>query len=213
MAGVDPPSRTEMELLTAWQAGDRRAGQLLVARYYPQVRRFFINAVEDRHRADLVQETFQRLVKSVQRFEGRSSFRTYLYRIARNTLNEHLKRSYRGTGAFDPLEHSVVDIHGISPSGAVMDLQRHQRLLECIRSLPVETKQLLELYCWQDLTASELAEVFDVPETTIRNRLAAARKRLHDAMQATDGVRHSDAQLDRLLQEIGEFFEAGPARS
>lgn len=202
---------SDLELVSAWRSGDRRAGQLLVSRYYDQVRAFFLNAVGDAERDDLVQETFRRLVSAKDKFEGRSSFRTYLFRIARFTLIDFLRPRYRGKGDFDPLLHSVEDSGCVSPSHLITAIERHQQLLACIRKLPVETKQLLELYYWHDCTADELAEAMEIPERTLRTRLVAAKKRLRQCMAAAGDVAgaETDAALESQLRELGEFFESG----
>ena len=91
----------DLELLARWRDGDRRAGHLLLSRYFDQVRGFFINSVGDDEREDLIQETFRRLVGAVGSFEGRSSFRTFLFRIAHNTLIDFYRRRGRGKHDFD----------------------------------------------------------------------------------------------------------------
>ncbi|PRQ09647.1 ECF RNA polymerase sigma-E factor [Enhygromyxa salina] len=201
---------TDLQLIERWREGDRRAGNLLVDRYFAQLRAFFLTAVGDADREDLVQETFRRLVSAVPNFEGRSSFRTYLFKIARFTLLDFLRQRYRGKGEFDPMLHSVEDVDGVSPSHLVTAIERHQQLLGCVRKLPVETKQLLELYYWHDHTAAELAEGFGIPERTLRSRLVAARNRLHACMQ--DGAAPTnelDLALEGQLRQIGEFLRSG----
>ena len=214
MAPVDETGdESDLALLSRWKAGDRRAGNRLVERYFDQIRRYFLNAVGDQEREDLVQETFQRLLKAVDSFEHRSSFRTFLFSIARRALFDYFRRRGRGKGDFDPLLHSVED-GGVSPSHIVTAIERHQQLLACIRKLPLETKQLLELYYWHDLTGGELAEAAGVRERTLRTRLAAARKLLCKCMAAASGiaVEHDDAALEEQLRELGEFFATGRVR-
>lgn len=107
--------------------------------------------------------------------------RTYFFRVARGVLVDHLRRRYRKD--FDPLTHSVMDLGAATPSRVFVELERTHALLACLRALPLETKLLLELYYWNGLTATELGEVFEVPEGTIRRRVfdvfTVARRVLH----------------------------------
>ena len=207
------PDDPDLELLARWREGDRRAGQQLVARYFDQIRGFFINSVSDEEREDLVQDTFRRLVGAKDRFEGRSSFRTFLFRIAHNTLIDFYRKRGRGKFDFDPMLHSVADLDGVSPSHLVTAVERHQQLLACVRALPLETKQLLELYYWHDFTAAQIAETMGINERTLRSRLVAARKRLIKALaeQAEGGGQAGgeEPELDSALRELGQFFSSG----
>lgn len=207
---------SDLELLRRWRVdNDRRAGNELVAGYFDQIRSYFLNAVDDAVREDLVQETFHRLLKAVDNFEGRSSFRTYLFSIARYVKLDFYKRKYKGKGKFDELEHSVVDIEGVSPSHLVTTVERHQQLLACIRALPDQTKDILELYYWHDFTARELAETVGISVPALKARLFAARKRLRECLQVSgEGGGDADEQeLDTSLRELGRFFACGRAES
>ena len=172
-------SDPDFELLERWRGGDRGAGNALVTKYFDAVRRYFVNAVSDDERKDLTNETFRRLMDAMERFDGRSSVRTFLYRIASNVLNDHLRRRYRRSDrGFDPLTHTVEDVEGATPSQAVEKLQRYRQLVALLRALPVELKQLMELFYWHGCTASELAEIYEIEPTTVRTRLHAARERI-----------------------------------
>lgn len=202
---------SDIELLGRWKQGDKAAGQKLVNRYFDQIRKYFTNAVDDDARNDLTQETFRKLIEAIHRFEGRSSFRTYLFQIARFTLYDFLSHQYKKLDKFDPLTHSVVDHGGVRPSSVIANVERHHAILVCMRALPVATKELLELYYWHDFTGPELAETMGIPERTVRARLSAAKKRLHECQAAGGGSDgEPDSELETRLRELGQFFESGP---
>ena len=75
--------------------------------------------------------------------------------------------------------------------------QEHQRLVQAMRSLPVDQQTLLELHYWEELEIGDLAEVFDAPAVTIRTRLHRARKALRDVMLKTEG-----ATLGKALESL-----------
>lgn len=167
---------SDYELLEAWRAGDETAGRTLFGRYFDPVFRFFRNKVDDAAE-DLTQQTFMGLVQGRDRFRGDSSFRTYLFMIARKRLYSHLRKRDRS----DSVEFgtsSVVDLGLVSPSKAVAVRQEQQLLLQGLRRLPVEMQVALELFYWEELTVVEIAEVLETPVGTVKSRLQRARSRL-----------------------------------
>jgi len=165
---------TDFELLDAWKAGDAAAGNALFERHFAAVCRFFRNKV-DEGVDDLIQRTFLACVESRDRFRGESSFRTYLFTVARHELFAHLRRREREQARFDPLEHSVHDL-GPTPTGVVAQHRSQRLLLEALRRIPVDLQVALELFYWEDLPASELARVLELPEGTVRTRIRRGRQ-------------------------------------
>lgn len=221
-----PSADEDVRLLERWRAGDREAGNQLVRKHYPTVTATFVNSVGDDDRQDLVQETFRRLTLAKDGFRGEGGVRGYILAIARNVLLDHLRRRYRGNNDFDPLTHTVEDVDGATPSQLVAEVQRTHRLLTCLRALPVETKQMLEYYYWQDLTAEELGKILatpkdgpdGIPPGTIRRRIHDAKARLRACMDAggpTSGAAAAPEahDLDADLRALGKLLVSGPARA
>ncbi len=216
----------DLELLDRWIAGDRTAGNRLVRKHYASVTVFFNNAVSEDDRQDLAQKTFQRLITAKDGFRGDCSVRTYLFMLARRVLIDHLRSRYRrkNKGDLDPLTHSVEDVDGVTPSRVVADLQRAHTLLKCLRALPVDDKQLLELFYWQGCKAEELGKVFrrptdgpeGVPEGTIRRRIhdtkGKLRKCLEDCSTPKAGEQsQSDEEIEDELRTLGRLLASGPS--
>jgi RNA polymerase sigma factor (sigma-70 family) len=174
----------DFELLDAWRSGDRMAGNALFDRYFDALFRFFRNKVTD-GADDLVQQTFLACVESRDRFRGDSSFRTYLFTVARSKLYDHLGRQQR-EGAIDYGVTSCADL-GVTPSGIMAEGEQQRLLLIALRSLPIELQVALELFYFEKIRGPELAEVLDVPEGTVRSRLRRGRELLR-------------VQLEKLLQ-------------
>lgn len=172
----DPPRPADdLELLEAWRGGDREAGAELFQRHAPALIRFFRSKTSEPE--DLVQATFLACVEGRDRFAGHSGFRTYLFGIARFQLYAWLRKTSRRSGeiAFDLL--SIADI--TASAGHRFDQrQRHSRLLDALRRLPVDQQLILELSYWERLTGPEIAEVMGTTHGAIRVRLHRARARL-----------------------------------
>lgn len=172
---------TDLELLERWSKGDAEAGNQLLLRHFDSLHRFFDNKVGT-DSDELIQVTFLACVSNRDQFRRQSSFRTYLFTIARNQLYHYIRQRHRHRGDIDVDETSIQDL-GTSPSGKIARSQEHQRLLLALRSLPVEQQVLLELHYWEDMDAPELAEVFGVAVTAMRMRLTRVRQALRDCMQ------------------------------
>ncbi len=196
-------TRTDFDLLEAWRAGDREAGGELFDRHLSAVSRFFKNKV-DGNTEDLVQETFLACVEGRDRFEGRSSFRTYLFGVARNLLLAHYRRRHK---AFDPLESSVCAMGG-GASSAYAKNEEQRLMLRALRELPVDQQIALELYYWEQMQGPQLAEVLDISPHTVRSRLSRARSALREKIQQlADNPAMSEstlAEVDALAVRLGD---------
>lgn len=168
---------SDLQLLERWRDGDQEAGNSLFKRHVESLCQFFENKLGGDDVAELVQRTFLACVRSRDSFRQQSSFRTYMFAIARNELYAFIRRRRNNQQRFD-FEHSSIADLGTSPTSAIARDQRHALLLEALRSVPVEQQLLLELHYWEDLDAGQLAEVMGVERTTARTRLHRARERL-----------------------------------
>jgi RNA polymerase sigma-70 factor (ECF subfamily) len=165
--------RTDIDLLTAWRQGDKRSGNELVRRHFTTLYRFYRNKVDD-NIADLMQRTFLACVEARDRVPEDVSFRAYLLGIARNKLLHHFRKRHREDRALRREELTPADAPG-SPS-RVMAIQQEQRLLlRAMRALPLDLQIAVELFYWEELKIAEIASVLEVPEGTVKSRLARAK--------------------------------------
>lgn len=195
---------SDESLLLAWKGGDRRAGNDLFQRHFQPIRRFFVNKT-DGDVGELVQSTFVRCLDAANRFEGRSSFRTFLFAIANNLLREHYRAKLKDQRLADLGELSVADM-GAGPS-TVLHAKREQRLLlRALRRIPMKDQVILELYFWEKLTAIEIGQIMGVPENTARSRIRNGKKRLKEALATVEshpGLAESTANdLDGWAEQI-----------
>lgn len=175
----------DLELFERWRAGEQQAGQDLFARHFQDVYRFFKHKIDRRLEVtadDLAQQTFLQCVRARDQFRHTSSFRTYLFAIARNELYQYLRRLPKCEHV--DLEVSSLDEVISSPSQQLARRQEQDRLVAALRGLPAEQQLLLELHYWHELDAAALGEVFDAQPGAIRVRLhrarLALRRRLED---------------------------------
>ena len=178
-------TETDETLFQRWRDGDEASGRELVVRYHTQLRRFFSNKSSEPD--DLVQAVFLSLIKARDQFAGRSSFRTYMFTIARHELLRHLRTASR-TQAFDPELSSIAQLTSTAGAKLVRN-EEQRRLWAALRELPVDQQTLLELHYWDELDAIALGEIFDSPAVTIRSRLHRARAALRDLLDRAETPR------------------------
>jgi RNA polymerase sigma factor (sigma-70 family) len=200
----------DFELHARWLNGDKRAGDRLVKHHYKDVSDFFATKVGDEERQDLMQETFKRLCCAAVRFSRTSTFKSFLLGIAKNVFYEFLRERYRRAHGehdeFDSERHSLEDFGQLSISRLISALMRHHVVMQCLRALPVETKQMLESYYWHDMTAIELGDIYGIPPATVRTRMMAARERLKQMLECCEpslGSIDVEQQLTTLQRLLG----------
>jgi RNA polymerase sigma factor (sigma-70 family) len=176
----------DLALLDRWCAGDRSAGNALFKCHFASIYRFLVHKVDGADDVDdLVQETFLACVRQRERFRRQSSFRTYLFAIARHTLYGYWSRASRRATAIDFADISIASL-STSAGSRLVRRGDEARLLAALRSLPLEQQLLLELHYWEELERDQLAEVFEVEPATTRSRLFRAREALRARMAASE---------------------------
>jgi len=175
----------DFERVRAWQGGDNDAGDALVRAHFWGVYRFFRNKVDDAAE-DLAQRTFLACVEARDRVRPELSFRAYLFGIARNQLMLYFRRHHRSAKLFQPAETSVADLQGGLPDGRLLEHQEQRALLSALRQLPLDFQIAVELYYWEGLSVAEVAAVLGVAPGTVKSRLARARGKLREGLDAMD---------------------------
>jgi RNA polymerase sigma-70 factor (ECF subfamily) len=194
-------ARDDRALLTAWQAGDRVAGDALLQRHHPRVFRFFRTKLPDAA-SDLAQQTFVAALEARERIAADRSFVAYLLGIARHLLFDALRR-HRPSFAIDG-DVSLADV-GVESASSGYALREEKRLLlDCLRELPLDQQLALELYYWEDLSTPEIAAVLEVAEGTVRSRLTRARELLRARLE-TAAPRHATADALRTHEGLDRW--------
>ncbi|MCR9160636.1 MAG: RNA polymerase sigma factor [Nannocystaceae bacterium] len=196
--------RTDRELLDAWAAGEKPAGAALFDRHFGALSRFFHNKAGDAA-DDLIQRSLLACLEARERFEGKSSFRTFLFSIARNVLFDHYRARHRGPQAPDFGVSSIAEM-APSASSLIAAAGRQRSLLEALRSVPLQFQIVLELAYWERLTAAEIGEIVGAPEGTVRTRLRRAKELVGREMRRIEKLgiplESTVAQLDDWAAEV-----------
>jgi RNA polymerase sigma-70 factor (ECF subfamily) len=194
----------DVALLDAWKSGDETKGQVLLRRYFVPLLRFFRNKAPD-VAEDLAQRTFVALLEGRERLQEASSFRAYVFGVARNQLLLHLRSAYRNGERFDVDAWSFVQLSGGARGAAIAEARR-ELLRRALQAIPVDYQIALELFYFEDLSIAEIADVLEVRGGAIKTRLSRARAllrnqlaELSDERELLDSV---DADLDRWIRSL-----------
>ena len=201
----------DFALLNAWRDGDHEAGDDLFRRHVRSVYRFFRNKAPDAV-DDLTQRTMLALVEGRDWFEHASSFRTYMFGVARNQLLMHLRTAYREGARFDPDAWSLVQLSGAG-GRQVAAAQERELVQQAMRRLPVDYQVALELHYFEELGVAEIAEVQDVSVGTVKSRLSRGRKLLRDRVAelaaSEELLRSAVADLERSIRALPTAVKGG----
>lgn len=169
------------ELLRAWRAGDREAGNTLVDRHFKTVFRFFRSKV-DEDAEDLTQKTFLASLEGLDRLRRDRDFRAYLLGIARHVLFRRFRTHKTRARLDDFLVMSVEELRG-SPSQLIADRQERKLLFRGLRGIPIDHQICIELHYWENMGVADIAEVLGVAPGTVKSRLHRAREQLRKRMR------------------------------
>ena len=157
------------------------------SRVFGFVRRMVKNS-EDA--SDVTQEVFIRAYQSFDRFDGRSSLRTWLFRIAYNLCVDRSRRAKRAPaptsleGNFAQDEPLDFADHRVDPQGALLDGELATVVEQGIAAMSVKLRTVLLLHDRDDLSYDEIAQTVGVPVGTVKSRLFLARNHLQGVVNA-----------------------------
>ena len=170
-------------------AGDGAAFQLLVERYqgrlFALARNYTKSPVEIE---DIVQDTFLKAFARLESFQHQSSFYTWIYRIATNTLLDHLKR--RGRSPVQAVEDPEVLPNGASdgnlmrPDARLQEKEIAEITQDVLLELPEIFRQVLILREFEEMAYQDIADLLEISIGTVESRLFRARNKFKQKLLA-----------------------------
>lgn len=184
-----PDPTVELALLERCRKQDAEAFGKLVDVYQSRVFGFVRRMVSDAEEAaDVTQETFIRAFQAIGRFDGRSSVRTWLFRIAYNLCVDRSRKADRTPvearidGSFDDDETIDVPDTRWNPEGMVLNEELVQLVEQGIASMSEKLRSVLLLHDKEDMSYEDIAGVLNLPVGTVKSRLFLARAHLQSVL-------------------------------
>jgi RNA polymerase sigma-70 factor, ECF subfamily len=178
-------AETEASLVARARAGDVGAFEQLAGAHADRLFAVLLRLLGDRGEAgEVAQEVMLRAWRAIPRFEGRSDFFTWLYRIAVNEANRALeKRSRRPAGVPIDAEASQLPASARDEPARQAETRELRRALdEALASLPAPQRTAIVLRDVEGLSTREAAEIAGVSEAAFKSRLHQARLRVRAAI-------------------------------
>lgn len=204
-AGVDPTDET---LLSALQAGDERALEVLLERHLPGVYRFGLAMCRDPEDAkDVAQDTLLAAARGLRQFRGESSLSTWLFAIARSFCVKKRRKRVGAPREFLSLDSDVtrgLAAEGTAPDEAAGARQLAKALEAAIADLDPMYREVLLLRDVEGLTAPEVAEVLGLSVDAVKSRLHRARLTVRSHLAPL--LEGADAEAARGCPDIVPIF-------
>lgn len=174
------------------QRGDKRAFELLVAKYQRKIFRLLSRLIRDAAEIeDVAQEAFIKAYRALPNFRGESAFYTWLYRIAINTAKNYLVAQGRRAPTtteteIDEAENfdegdQLRDVN--TPDSMLLSKQVGEAVNRAIERLPEDLRTAIVLRELEGLSYEEIAETMNCPIGTVRSRIFRAREAIAEELR------------------------------
>lgn len=200
---------TDQELIDGLRRGDEAAYRDLVRLHQNRVFTIALRMIGDREEAaDVAQDIFVTVFRSIRSFRGDSLFSTWLYRVAMNRTKNHIKYMHRRrqglkvawdarpgwepTGTTGPHYPTVGRTERPDDAAATRELTR--RAVEALGRIDQEFREALVLHEIEGVSYEEIAAVTGVPEGTVKSRIHRARAALRKAVLEQGALPEEDPE-------------------
>ena len=198
----------ELTLVCTARRGDKEALQTLISRNWGWLKGVVYSVLASSHDVDdVMQEICLRVITKIHTLREPERFRAWLAILAKRTAIQHRRR-------FRP--EAIVSEEPVYAGDPAADIEKRElcgRVLEAVRELPEKYREVFVLAHSGELTYAQMAEVLDIPITTMQIRLVRARQLVRDQIagkgreQASacrpregEGARAFDERVDSRLR-------------
>ncbi|MDP3039799.1 MAG: sigma-70 family RNA polymerase sigma factor [Deltaproteobacteria bacterium] len=177
---------SDQVLVEKIKAGDFQAFEALVNRYEGKVYRLSMRMLRNQQDAeDALQETFLQVYRGLKNFEGRSSFSTWLFRLATNVSLMKIRHRQTEPSKLLPLEdylpqheegeHPQIQDWPDLPEETLLSKESREKMLEALEKLPAEYRAVFILRDIEGFTNAEAGETLGISVAAVKSRLHRAR--------------------------------------
>lgn len=197
------------QLVIRIQAGDREATGQLYENSYQDIYYFILKTVQEKELAeDLTQDTFIQIMGGIQNLKAPEAFVSWSRRIAANCCGNYFRKrkdlladeQEDGTSVFDTIPEENAEF---IPDEALDREDLKKTILDMLNELPEEQRSAMVLRYYEELPVSQIAQIQQVSEGTVKSRLNYGRNALRKSVEAYEkknGIKlHSIAILPLLL--------------
>lgn len=167
--------RSDEELVRAIQSGDIFAFEQLVVRYQRKLQSFVFRMLgDDQSAADVAQESFINLYKTIDRVDSTKKFSSYVFSIARNTALSHIRKTKKEIS----IEDLEIAIEDESLYQQIVQKEDAMYVRRAVQRLDFKYRRVIQLYYFDDLSYEEISTAMHLPINTIRTHVRRAKDML-----------------------------------
>ncbi|MBN2180359.1 MAG: sigma-70 family RNA polymerase sigma factor [Sedimentisphaerales bacterium] len=186
-------------LVDQFRRGDSQAMERLVLKYQNRIYNVILKICTDPDdAAELTQETFVKVIENIHKFEGRSKFYTWVFRVAVNLTLNYCQRNAKLTlssldaerSKYDSRETQVLkeflsDEHSPDPETLAQNKELCALAVQALTKLDDAQRAVVVLRDIEGMNYAQIADVLDIELGTVRSRLSRARGRLRKILEAS----------------------------
>ena len=193
----------DKEIIEQVLAGDNNAFGGLVERYQTRVYNLALRMCGNQDDAfDLAQEAFFRAWRGLSGFQFESAFSTWLFRLTANVCLDWIRAKKRRptvslTTVDDEDEETQLELPDPAkgPEALLLAAEDRAAVARAMNQLPVEYRQILTMRAINDLSYTEIAEILQIKEGTVKSRLSRARLALRNILLQNGNNLESDSSV------------------
>ncbi len=192
----DNISLDDSTLVRQCQRGDSDAMSCLIVKYQDRVYNTILKICQNHDdAAELTQDTFVKVLENMSSFRGKSSFYTWLFRVAVNHTLNYCKRRFKLSPVSLDAENDqfeegkgklaavLADPNGVDPAAVAQQKELSQIVVNLIGRLQQEHRVVLVLRDIEHMSYAEIAEVLKIETGTVKSRLSRARAKLRELLE------------------------------
>lgn len=193
----------DKEIIEQVLAGDNNAFGGLVERYQTRVYNLALRMCGNQDDAfDLAQEAFFRAWRGLSGFQFESAFSTWLFRLTANVCLDWIRAKKRRptvslTTVDDEDEETQLELPDPAkgPEALLLAAEDRAAVARAMNQLPVEYRQILTMRAINDLSYTEIAEILQIKEGTVKSRLSRARLALRNKLLQNGNKSESETSI------------------
>lgn len=185
-------------LVERCRRGDSSAMERLILKYQSRLFNTILRiCANPEDAAELTQETFVKVIEGIDRFQGKSSFYTWAFRIAVNLAINHCQKQRRigvrsldsedfegGEGAAQTLKDFLSDENALDPAKVAQNRELCELVTRALMELDQAHRAVMVLRDIEGMSYAQIAQVLDVEIGTVRSRLSRARGSFREILEA-----------------------------
>jgi RNA polymerase sigma-70 factor (ECF subfamily) len=161
-------------LINEYITGEEKSLKIIIDRYTPSIYNFSVRFVGIENANDITQDVFLKVWKNIKKFNSdKASFKTWIFRIARNTITDYLRKKksihFSSLNTEEEIYGENIPDESMLQDEVFSKLEDTELLNKILDTIPVGYREVLILYYQEDMTFKEIGEMLGKPLNTVKS--------------------------------------------